>query len=104
MEHSAAILGFFAALYGFFGTNQQARLSRERLLADEDPLIAAAGRAWMPLWSPGRRRAESAVRVDPARWARYRTLAHELRAWNMLESSVVAALVATMLVIIGGWT
>jgi hypothetical protein len=104
MEQSAAILGFFAALYGFFGTNQQARLSRARLLEDEDPLIVEAGKAWMPLWSPGRRKAEAAVRVDRARWARYRSLARELRAWNMLESSVAAALVATMLVIISGWT
>jgi hypothetical protein len=99
MESAAAILAFFAALYGLAGTNQQARLSRGRLLADSDPLIAAAGRAWMPLWSPGRRRAEAAVRVDPERWARYQTLARELRAWNMLESSVAAAFGAALLVI-----
>jgi len=37
-----------AAIWALQGTNAQAALARERLLADDDPLIAAAGRAWTP--------------------------------------------------------
>lgn len=37
-----------AAFWALLGTNAQARLSRERLLADEDPLVAEAGRLWKP--------------------------------------------------------
>jgi hypothetical protein len=92
-----------AAFFALFGTNTQARLARERLLADTDPLIATAARLWRPvrcLMTPTRRReravAEAAIRIDPARSNRYDRLRQELSAWNALESSVALAAVAAL--------
>lgn len=96
-----------AALLALYGTNLQAALSREHLINDEDPLVAAAGRNWVPLrWlsTPGRRHrlgtAESRVRENPALWTRYGRLRRELSAWNALESSVALAAVASIEVFI----
>jgi hypothetical protein len=111
-----------AAIWGFLGTNAQAALAKGRLLADNDPLIAAAGRAWTPVsrvdsviasaeractpickmtsrCGDGRRlraEIEAQIRVDPERWRRYEELRRELRAWNALESSVALAAVASI--------
>jgi hypothetical protein len=96
-------LFLIAALWALEGTNQQAALAKGRLLADDDPLIAAAGREWTPfrLVASRRRRRkraeiESLLRVDPKRWRRYDVLRRELRAWNMLESSVALAAAASI--------
>jgi hypothetical protein len=92
-----------AALWALSGTNTQARLSRKRLLTDEDADIAAAARLWKPIrWlrrSSERRSldvAEQRFRDDPVRWERYVDLCSELRAWNALESSVAIALPAAI--------
>lgn len=103
MSTYVAVTVFFAALFALTGTNAQARLAREALLKNEDPLIAAAGRTWRPIgWLGGktyrreRRMAEAAVRPDAARWERYQRLCEELRAWNALESSVALGLSAAL--------
>jgi hypothetical protein len=111
-----------AAIWALLGTNAQAALARGQLLADDDPLIAAAGRAWTPLsradpliaaaeraWTPlsrvtSRRRSrrrqraeiEAELRRDSERWLHYEALRRELRAWNALESSVALAAVASV--------
>jgi hypothetical protein len=63
---------------GLMGTNTQAAISRRQILADDDPLIAAAGRAWTPASFLTSRRTtgplaeiESELRKDAARWQRY---------------------------------
>jgi hypothetical protein len=97
-----------AALLALAGTNAQARLSRGRLLADEDPLIAEAGRLWTPgprwLSRPSRRRrgesVEARLRQDPERARRYDRLRTELFAWNALETSVALASAASFVAII----
>jgi hypothetical protein len=88
---------------GLGGTNAQAALAKGRLLADDDALITAAGRAWTPLrhlTSRRRRRQrakiEAELRKDSKRWSRYDVLLRELRAWNMLESSVAFAAAASV--------
>jgi hypothetical protein len=97
-----------AAVFALVGTNTQARLSRERLLADDDPLVAEAGRLWTPyprwLSRPGRRRRRTAievqVRLDPERAKRYDRLRAELVAWNALESSVALAFAASIVAVV----
>src|SRR5947207_2212849 len=97
------ILLFFAALWGLRGTNTHARLSRQRLVDDEDPSVAAIGRQWSPRWArrPSQRQSldsiEAELRRDRTRWARYQPLRQELAAWNTLRTSVALALVATVL-------
>ena len=101
----------FAALLALVGTNTQARLARQILLADEDPLIAEAGRLWTPtprwlswLSRPSRRSRRAAVeeelRKNPERAKRYDRLCAELFAWNALESSVALALPASVILLI----
>jgi hypothetical protein len=99
-----------AAIWALEGTNAQAALTRRRLLADDDPLIAAAGRAWTPLRilaSRRRRRQraeiEAELRKDPDRWGRYDLLRRELRAWNMLESSVALASGASIMALLASF-
>lgn len=98
----------FAALLALIGTNTQARLARQVLLADDDPLISEAGRLWTPmprrlslLSRPSHRRrreaAEEKVRQDPDRAGRYNRLEAELFAWNALETSVALAFVASVI-------
>jgi hypothetical protein len=96
-----------AAIWALEGTNEQASLAKGRLLADDHPLIAAAGREWTPsrlLTSRGRRRRraeiEALLREDPKRWKRYDLLRREMRAWNMLESSVAIAAVASIVALL----
>jgi hypothetical protein len=96
-----------ASLMALAGTNVQARLSRQRLLGDADPLVAAAGRLWSPVrWftRPSRKRlrtgAEAKLRNDPARWQHYRRLCQELFAWNAIESSVALAAVASVVALV----
>ena len=95
-----------AAVLAVVGTDAQSRLSRERLLADEDPLIAEAGRLWRPppRWlssRPSRRRrlaeVEAKLRRDPERAKRYDRLATELFAWNALETSAAIAAIASII-------
>jgi len=102
----ATVLLAIAAVLALVGTNGQARLSRERLLADADPLVAEAGRLWRPppTWlnsRPSRRRRRASVeeqlRRDPERAKRYDRLCAELFAWNALESSVALASVASVI-------
>ena len=103
MSSYVAVIVLVAALLALTGTNAQARLARQALLANADPLIAAAGRTWRPLrWPAGkkarlaRRLAEDAIRADPPRWGQYKRLCEELRAWNALESSVALGLSAAL--------
>jgi len=99
-----APLGFVAAaFFGLLGTNTQARLARARLLNDEHPLVAQAGRLWTPFRWPVRRnhrqersRLEADLKAEPAIWGRYQTLCEELSAWNALESGVAMALAASI--------
>jgi len=100
-----------AALMALVGTNTQARLARQVLLSDEDPLIAEAGRLWTPtprwlswLSRPSRRlrvaEIEAELARDPDRIKRYERLRAELFAWNALESSVALVLPASVIVLI----
>jgi hypothetical protein len=98
-----------AAILALVGTDNQARLTRSRLLADPDPLIAEAGRLWRPpprviSQRPSRRRRcaaiEAELRQDPERSKRYDVLCTELFAWNALETSVALATVASVFAII----
>jgi hypothetical protein len=97
-----------AAMLALVGTNAQARLSRGRLLADEDPLVAEAGRLWTPgprwLAAPTYRRRREAVEVrlreDPERAKRYDRLRTELFAWNAIETSVALAAAASLVSIV----
>jgi hypothetical protein len=100
-----------AALFALVGTNTQARLARQILLADKDPLIAEAGGLWtpMPRWlswlsRPSHRRRlaaiENEVRNKQERATRYDRLCAELFAWNALESSVAFALPASVILLI----
>ena len=96
-----------AALFALAGTNTQARLAREQLFGDVDPLVAAAGRLWSPgrwLTRRSRRRqrdaAEGELRSDPARWRHYRRLQDDLFAWNALESSVAVAAAGALLALV----
>jgi len=99
----AAILFLGAAFCALLGTNTQARVARRRLLADSNPLVAAAGQYWTPaprwLARPSHRRArtqvEAALKTDAVEWTRYETLRQELFAWNALESAVALALSAS---------
>ncbi len=99
----------FAAIWALGGTNAQAQLARKQLLADDDPLIADAGRAWTPfrLAAPRRSRRQRAIeaelREDPERWARYDELRRQMRAWNLLESSVALAAGASILALIASF-
>lgn len=96
-----------AALMALVGTNTQARLARQVLLADDDPLIAEAGRLWTPIprWLSRRRRRrriaeiEEALDRHPVRAKRYERLRAELFAWNALESSVALVLPASVIVL-----
>ena len=105
---AATVLFAVAACFALIGTNAQARLSRGRLLADDDPLIAEAGRTWTPgprwLATPSRRRrhaaAEQKLRQDPERASRYAQLRAELAAWNLLESSAALAAAASFLAVV----
>jgi hypothetical protein len=95
-----------AAIWALEGTNEQAALTKRQLLADDDPLIAAAGRAWTPLprlLSGRRRKIEAELRKDTERWSRYDELRRQLRAWNMLESSVAVAAVASLLALLASF-
>lgn len=99
-----------AAIWALGGTNAQAQLARKQLLADDDPLIADAGRAWTPsrLVAPRRKRRQRAeieaeLRKDPERWARYDELLRQLRAWNLLESSVAFAAGASILALVASF-
>lgn len=96
-----------AAIWALAGTNAQAALARGRLLADDDPLIAAAGKLWAPLprlASKRRRRQRTEIEVelrkDFERWSRYEVPRRELWTWNMLESSVALAAVASILALV----
>jgi hypothetical protein len=102
------LLFLIAAIWALQGTNAQAAMARQRLLTDDDPLIAAAGRAWRPgprLVAPPslrRRRVqiEAMLRSDPKRWSKYQTSLRELSAWNALESSVAIAAGASVLALV----
>jgi hypothetical protein len=92
-----------AAFWAMTGTNTQARLTRQQLLEDDDPLVRRAVGGWTPVrWlalpktRAERRRLESQLRKDPERRARYTRLSQELGAWNALESSVALAFVAAL--------
>ncbi|MGH3117927.1 MAG: hypothetical protein ACRDWY_07365 [Actinomycetes bacterium] len=99
-----------AAIWALMGTNVQAALSRQRLLEDEDPRVAVAGRLWRPLqfrWlksAKRRRAAEVEFRDDPIAWRRYQRLITELFAWNALESSVAIATPAALIALVTTWT
>ena len=99
-----------AAIWALGGTNAQAQLAKRQLLADDDPLIADAGRVWTPsrlVASRRRRRQRAAIetelRKDPERWARYEDLLRQLRAWNLLESSVALAAGASILALLASF-
>jgi hypothetical protein len=92
-----------AAVWALAGTNSQAALARDRLLADDDSLIVAAGKLWRPVPQLASRRLkrqraeiEVELRKDSKRWSRYQELRRELWGWNMLESSVAIAAVASI--------
>jgi hypothetical protein len=103
LAHDLALYGgftlFAAAIFGLVGTNTQAALARERLLADPDPLIARAGRLWRPrallIRGTAKHRERQvvlqALMRDNSRWLRYKVLERELAAWNLLESAVALA-------------
>ena len=100
----------FAAIWALGGTNAQAQLARKQLLADDDPLIADAGRAWTPFRLAASRRSrrqraatEAVLRQDPERWARYDELRRQMRAWNLIESSVALAAGASILALIASF-
>ena len=104
------LMFLIAAIWALEGTNEQAALAKGRLLADDDPLIAAAGREWAPsrLLTSRRRRQrrteiEALLREDPKRWRRYDVLRRELRAWNMLESSVAIAAATSILALLASF-
>ena len=92
-----------AAFWAMTGTNTQARLTREQMLTDDDPLVRQTVSVWAPArWlalpktRAERRRLENQLRKDPETWARYTRLLQELGAWNALESSVALAFVAAL--------
>jgi hypothetical protein len=86
-------------------------MAREQWCADDDPLIAAAGRLWRPYppMTPKSRRwvaeIETELRKDADRWKRYQRLKRELRSWNSLESSVALGAAASGLAVMValGW-
>ena len=98
-----------AAYFGLIGTNAQAALAKQRLLADTNPLIAWAGRLWRPgfrwLARPARRHQrqemEAKLREDAAEWARYDRLRRELWAWNAVESGVAMAFAGALSALAG---
>lgn len=108
MEIYVAVSLAVAAFWALSGTNAQARLARQRMLGDADPLIATAGRLWYPgprwLMTPGRRlrreEAEAKLRPDTVRLQHYERLCQELHAWNALESSVALAISAALVAVV----
>jgi hypothetical protein len=97
------LMVLIATAWALAGTNAQAALARRQLLANDDPLIAAAGKLWRPYSRLVPRRLqrqraeiEAELLKDSERWSRYEELERELWAWNMLESSVALAAVASI--------
>lgn len=101
-------LFFLSAFGALFGTNQQANLSRWRMLNDPDDAVASAARLYRAGWSflfprykARIRAAEAAIPANSEAWHRYDIIRRELRAWNSIETSVAVAAVASLLTMIG---
>jgi hypothetical protein len=97
-----ALLVVGAAWMGLSGTNAQAALAKQRLINDENPLIARVGVMWRPgpKWIRPRHSkawtlAEAELMMNSEAWTRYQLLCFELRAWNNIESAVALTLVAS---------
>ncbi|MEC5185289.1 hypothetical protein RCH12_002765 [Cryobacterium sp. MP_3.1] len=97
-----------ATFFALVGTNNQARLSKSRLLSDPDALIVQAGGLWLPVkWTASRRNKrvlaaiEAQLKDEPGRWKRYQMLCGEMFAWNALETSVAIAFPAAIAVLVG---
>ena len=106
-EWYAPLLFLIAAIWALVGTNSQASLAKTEIQEDDDPLIADAGKLWLPaprLATKARRQRvaviEAEIRKDATRWIRYKALRQQLWSWNMLESSVALAAVASILALL----
>jgi hypothetical protein len=109
LEKASILWLAIASLMGLIGTNQQARLARQRLLNDPDDAIMRAGRLWQPgLTRKRTKRQQEAIeaefRDDAERWAKYQSLRGELAAWNWLESAVAMAVGGSALALVGAYT
>lgn len=95
-----------SAVWALAGTNQQAALSKWRMLDDPDQAVASAARLYRPGWLhlppywSRLRKAEAVIRPHPEAWHRYDMIRRELRAWNLLESAVAIAMLASVLALI----